>query len=94
MELKGGMMGLKEKIKRWILLGEGILEPSSEFEKICVDFTHYLRKESQNFYFMWDDGWLRRNFENIKKTAGSDEPALLLGESGSGKEINQDSYIF
>ncbi|MEO0294310.1 MAG: hypothetical protein ABIN61_08855 [candidate division WOR-3 bacterium] len=61
------MMDLKEKIKRLILFEEGILEPSSEFEKVCIDFTHYLRRESQDFYFMWEDEWLKENFEKIKK---------------------------
>lgn len=82
-------MDLKEKVKRLILLEEGeLIQPLSEFERACLEFCNYLKKEAKrDFYFMWDDDWLKRNFEKIKKMADSNEPVLLLGESGSGKEL-------
>lgn len=66
------MTDLREKVKRLVIIEDGILEPSSEFEKICLNFTHYLIKENRGLCFMWDNEWLRENFEKIKKITESE----------------------
>ncbi|MEW6456915.1 MAG: sigma 54-interacting transcriptional regulator [Acidobacteriota bacterium] len=46
-----------------------------------------MKKTNENAGFMWEDGWLKKNFEIIKKYAQSKEPVLLEGKTGAGKEV-------
>ncbi len=79
-------MGLREKVERVLKIQEGEIEPGDEFERKCFEFFNYLKDQIKEPYFFWDD-WLRENFERIERLSFSKEPVLLLGESGSGKEI-------
>ncbi len=65
---------------------EGEIEPGDEFERKCFEFFNYLKTKVKEPYFFYDD-WLRENFGKIEKLSLSKEPVLLLGGSGSGKEI-------
>ena len=80
---------LKERIRRVILLqkrNNPESSPISDYEKICLEFYNYLKLEGIND-FIWEDEWLKSNFKLIMRFSLSDETILLIGKSGTGKEI-------
>ncbi len=56
------------------------------YEYNWVEYYNYLKKEEDD-ELMWNDRDLRRLYPKIKRIALSDEPLLLIGETGTGKEI-------
>ena len=80
---------LKERIRRVILLqkrNNPESSPLSDYEKICLEFYNYLKLEGIND-FIWEDEWLKNNFKLIMRFSLSDDTILLIGKSGTGKEI-------
>lgn len=76
----------KDKVKKIVISQEKnnfFQEFQTDYEKTCIEFTKF----QKNFDFMWDDEWLRIKFNKIKRFSLSDDPVLLIGETGTGKEI-------
>ncbi|MCP2604764.1 sigma-54 dependent transcriptional regulator [Candidatus Aminicenantes bacterium AH-873-B07] len=80
-------MDFKKKMKRMISIKERIdfrIDTLSDYERMCIEFLKFYKKDLD---FMWEDEWFKRNFNKIKRFSHSDEPVLLIGETGTGKEI-------
>lgn len=57
------------------------------YELSCVEFIKFSNAKNEKVDFMWDDEFLREIFPDLKIFALSNEPILLIGETGSGKEV-------
>jgi transcriptional regulator with PAS, ATPase and Fis domain len=86
LDTKEGEMSVREEAERVLRIQEGKEAPENDFERLCYEFYKDLKERIKNPYFFWDK-WLKENFEKIITLSSSDEPILLLGETGSGKEI-------
>ncbi|MEA3421838.1 MAG: sigma-54 factor interaction domain-containing protein, partial [Acidobacteriota bacterium] len=76
----------KEKVRKLISFQEQddfTPEFQLDYGKTCVEFTKFIK----GFDFMWEDGWFKRNYGKIKRFSLSDESILLIGETGTGKEV-------
>lgn len=72
----------KDKVKKIVISQEKnnfFQEFQTDYEKTCIEFTKF----QKNFDFMWDDEWLRIKFNKIKRFSLSDDPVLLIGETGT-----------
>jgi DNA-binding NtrC family response regulator len=57
------------------------------YEYNWLEYYNYLKEKNEDMDLMWKDRNLKKIFPKLKKIALSDEPVLLIGETGTGKEI-------
>lgn len=66
------------------------IEPSINeflFDFLTLEFFRFLKEKDKEADFMPYDSWIKEIFPEIRKISSSDEPVLIIGETGSGKEI-------
>ncbi|MEW6456261.1 MAG: sigma-54-dependent Fis family transcriptional regulator [Acidobacteriota bacterium] len=66
------------------------IEPSINdflYEFLSLEFYRFLKEKDKEVYLMPYDSYLKEIFPQIRKISSSDEPVLIEGLTGSGKEV-------